>query len=100
MTGSRCAKPGMKLCIQLCMHARAFLGRQTGQVQRFKRLRIGLFGIQAAGQQNFVDELVQLGDAARNLHALRGAAVQRRELQAHADAGQRRAQLMRCIGQQ
>ena len=52
--------------IQFSIHARAFFGRQPGQVQRFKGLGIGLPRIEPAGQQNFIDQLVEFVDAARD----------------------------------
>ena len=75
--------------LQFGMHACAFLSGQPGQVQRFKRLGIGLLGVQPAGQQNLVDELVKLIDAARNFHALRRRHVHTHQLQSHADTRQR-----------
>ena len=58
-------------------------------------------GVEAAGQQNFVHQLVQLGNVAQNFSA-KGGCWQARahQLQPHADARERRAQLVRGIGQQ
>ena len=55
-------------------HGQVQLGGQAGQVQRLEGLGIGLTGIEAAGQQDFVDQLIQLADAARDFPALGGTA--------------------------
>ena len=57
-------------------------------------------GVQAAGQRDFIHQLVQLGDVAQDFGRKGGrGGVCPHQLQPHADAGERRAQLVRGIGQ-
>ena len=48
---------------------RALLGGQSGQVDLFDGADVGFLGVEPAGQQDFVDQLVQLADVARDLVA-------------------------------
>ena len=93
-------RAGRQFGLQLGIDTRTFLCGQPGQVQRFKRFCIGLFGIEPAGQQDFIDQLVEFVDAAGNFHALRGRHVHAHQFESHADTRQRRSQLVRSIGQQ
>ncbi|OQC11429.1 MAG: hypothetical protein BWX79_01265 [Alphaproteobacteria bacterium ADurb.Bin100] len=78
----------------------AFLHHQTQQVDGLHGAHVGLAGIEPTGQQDFIDQLVQLGNVARDLFAKRGPRLGSHQLHAHADAGQRRAQFVRGVGQQ
>ena len=86
--------------IQLGLDARAFFGAQTNQVDQLGRAHVGFARIQAAGQQNLVHQLVQLGDIALDFLLEGGRGLVAHQLHPHADAGERRAQLVRRIGQQ
>ncbi len=86
---------------QFGIDAGALLGGQAQQIDALEAVAGKGAGVQPAGQQDFIDQLIELGDVALDLGARGaqvGAAVQ--QLQAHADARQRRAQLVRGIGQQ
>ena len=93
-------RSGSEFCHQLGIDARAFLCGQPRQVQRLERFGVGLLGVQPAGQQDFIDQLVQLGNASRYFHALGRRLVHAHQFEPHADARQRRAQFVRGIGQQ
>ena len=80
--------------------AGAFLRRQPGQVDRLHGADVAFLRVEAAGQQDLVDQLVELGDVAPDLVLERGRGLRLHQLQPHADARQRRAQLVRRIGQQ
>ena len=90
------------LHVQVGIHARAFLGGQPDQVHRFGAAHVHLGRLQPAGQQDLVHQLVQLGDVALDLGlgSRHRGAVAAHQLQPHADARQRRAQLVRGIRQQ
>ena len=60
--------------IQLGAGARAFLGRQAGEVHGLDGADVGFPGVEPAGQQDLVDQLVELGDVARDLVASAGLA--------------------------
>jgi len=47
-------------------HPRTFLGGQANQVDRFHRAQVRLAGIEATGEQNFLNQLVQFGNVAFN----------------------------------
>jgi hypothetical protein len=87
-----------RLAGRLRLGPRGLLGRETEQVHLLAPVEL-LRGLQATGQEQLGDEVVQLGDVARypvaQVRPLRPI-----ELQRHADAGQRRAQLVRRAGQQ
>ena len=77
--------------------ARAFLGRERDQLDALAHIET-LGRVEAAEQQDLVDELVELGDVSRQLRpALR---VRLDQLETEPDAGERRPQLMRRIGEQ
>jgi len=92
---------GARAHVQVGVHAGAFLGGQANQVHQLHGAHIGLARIEAAGQQDLVHQLVQLCDVAQDLGAECGRGLlATHQLQPHADAGERRAQLVRGIGQQ
>ena len=79
----------------------AFFGRQAHKFHWLDGAYIGFQSFQAAGQKNLVNELIEFLQIALD----RGAALLHRialahQLQAHANACQRRAQFMRRIGQE
>ena len=77
--------------------ARAFLGRERDQLDALAHIET-LGRVEAAEQQDLVHELVELGDVSRQLRpALR---VRLDQLETEPDAGERRPQLMRRIGEQ
>ena len=87
--------------VQVRVHAGAFFGGQADQIHVFHGAHIGLAGVQAAGQQDFIHQLVQLGNVAQDFSAEGGRGrLPPHQLQPHADAGERRAQFVRGIGQQ
>ena len=85
---------------QVRLDAGAFFGAQADDVDHLGAAHIRLAGAQATGQQDFVDQLVQLGDIALDLLLEGGRGLVTHQLHAHADAGQGAAQLMRGVGQQ
>ena len=76
------------LHIQGRLGAGAFLGRQTDQIHRFYRTQVRLFCVEAAGEQDLINQLVQLTNVARNFVPCRGAGVVTHQLQAHSDTRQ------------
>ena len=77
-------------CIQLRAGACAFLCGQPHQIHHLERAHIGLARVQAAGQQDFVHELVELGDVAQDLGPRTGRwRTVQHQFHAHADACQR-----------
>ncbi|MNT86499.1 hypothetical protein D3C72_2267940 [compost metagenome] len=81
--------------IELGVDAGAFLGAQAHQVDQLGRAHVGLARIQPAGQQDFVHQLVQLGNVALDFLLERGRRLVAHQLHPHANAGERAAQLMR-----
>lgn len=75
--------------VQFGIDARAFFGAEPGEIDRFDRAHVGLARVEPAGQQDLVDQLVELADVAGNLVARAGARLVAHQFQAHADAGER-----------
>ena len=88
------------LNLQHRTHAGTLFCTQAHQVHCFNGAQIGFLRIQATGQQYLVDQLIKLSNVARDFLFGDVAAIGTQELQAHADACQRRAKFMRGIGQQ
>ena len=87
--------------VEVGAHAGAFLRGQPDQIDQFHGAHVGLARIQAAGQQNFVDQLVEFGDVAQDFFAeRRRRLLPAHQFQPHADARERRAKFVRCVGQQ
>src|SRR5439155_4241492 len=79
--------------------ARTLLARERQQIYLFVRFP-PLHDVQAAGQQNLVDQCVEFGDALLDISlALRVRALLH-QFHGHADARERRAQLVRGMGQE
>ena len=79
----------------------AFLGAQGQQVDRLHRAHVGILGVKPAGQQDLTDQLIKFADVAIQFFAQRlTVTASLQQLQAHAQPRQRRAQLMRGVGQQ
>ena len=72
--------------------ARALLRREGEQVDVFRGK--GFLRVQAAREEDLVDQRVELGDVLLQLAAALG------QLERHADARERRAQLVRGVGEQ
>ena len=77
----------------------AFLRDQREEVEALFRRRRG-DDVEAARQQDFLDEIVELGDVALQLGLRLGRRVLAVELDAQAQARQRRAQLVGGVGEQ
>ena len=73
---------------QFRTNARAFLGRQADQVDRLDGAQIGLPRVEPAGQQDFFDQLVELGDIALDFILESGRRWRTHQFHAHPDAGQ------------
>ena len=74
--------------MQFGIQSRAFLGGNTHQVQPLQGADVGLAGVEPAGQQNLVDQLVEFVNVACDLVLGLGTRLGIHQLQAHADAGQ------------
>ena len=79
--------------------ARAFLSRERQKIDLLVGLELAN-RIEPARQQDFVDQLIELGDVLRQLDLALRIDLLLRQLQPQADARERGAQLMRGIGQQ
>ncbi len=79
--------------------AGGFLGgeRESGRPARSRR---AIDGVEAAREQDLVDERVELGDVALERSFARGIDAFLEKLDGHADAGERRAQLVRGVREQ
>src|SRR6266571_4065483 len=96
---ARVALDADRLAFELGMLvARAFLGGEGQEIHGFGSF--GLASVEAAREEDFVDEGIELGDVLLELALAHGVGALLHELDRHADAGKRRAQLMRGVRQQ
>jgi hypothetical protein len=79
--------------------ARGLFGREREQVDFLPGLA-RLHRVEPAGEQDLVDQGVELGDVLLELKLAPGLGAVLHQLERHADAGERRAQLVRGVGEQ
>ena len=93
------ALDGDRLTAGLGVVMRGFLGRQRQQVEGLVPVEGGQ-RLEPAGEQDLVDQLVELGDIAPQRIADLGLGLLAQQGGRHGDAGERRAQFVAAIGQQ